>query len=818
MACTKTTVMKIVLRKFLFGLLCFPAFSLSAQEPDPDFEADVREGCNPLIVQFTDLTEVDEEPVTDYSWDFGDGEFSSEQNPTHTYETTGDFNVKLTVTSSSGSYTRTRNGYIKVGNTPVPSLGPDTSFCVFDPLRLDAGNQGPGVDYLWENGSSGRMRNVLTSGTYSVIVDDHGCKGYDTINVTAIILISADFTWTQTGTCSPVVLKFTETSATCAGTIDSWSWDFGDGTPVSEVQSPSHTYAEVGTYSVKLTVRNSGGGTTTKTKSVEVTGSNTPVPSLDPEESVCESESITLNAGNPGSDYVWSTGETTRTIEVETAGNYSVVVDRGGCISRDTVKVTVVPELTSDYSFERVSGCFPVNYKFTDNSVTCSGGIESWSWDFGDGSPVSSQKNPTHEFTKRGEFSVKLTVTNDNGTTQTKSKKVTIDPPNLSVNLGRDTVICFNQSILLDAGTPGLTYAWNTGQTGQTITVTDAGTYSVRISKEGCSDRDTIKVLSTNSVVASFGYQMGEACLPVNVNFTDSTILSCGNTITKWEWDFGDGYNSNDKNPSHNYLETGNFTVKLKVTTSLGDVSSLSRKLVVKNTVHTVDLPEELTVCSNGSQELDAGISGGTYSWTPTTGLSDPTAMNPILTPVGTGYYQVEVTKCQVTSRDSVFIDLDTLPSPKLKKDGNNLSVVGGGSGASYQWFREGAIPNGNGPNIIVDRQGYYSVQVVSRTGCIIQSDSVFYIPLSGLEDPDDRIIFKVSPNPTRDVITLLISEALPDEVLVNVYNSEGKKMLSTFVKDNINRIPISRLSRGMYFVEIRLSPKRRKILSVIVN
>ncbi|HLA52655.1 MAG TPA: T9SS type A sorting domain-containing protein, partial [Flavitalea sp.] len=148
----------------------------------------------------------------------------------------------------------------------------------------------------------------------------------------------------------------------------------------------------------------------------------------------------------------------------------------------------------------------------------------------------------------------------------------------------------------------------------------------------------------------------------------------------------------------------------------------------------------------------------------------------------------------------------------------NSLSVEGGGSGASYQWFREGAIPNGNGPNIIVDRQGYYSVQVVSRTGCIIQSDSVFYIPLSGLEDPDDQIIFKVSPNPTRDVITLLISEALPDEVLVNVYNSEGKKMLSTFVKDNINRIPISRLSRGMYFVEIRLSPKRRKILSVIVN
>jgi hypothetical protein len=67
-------------------------------------------------------------------------------------------------------------------------------------------------------------------------------------------------------------------------------------------------------------------------------------------------------------------------------------------------------------------------------------------------------------------------------------------------------------------------------------------------------------------------------------------------------------------------------------------------------------------------------------------------------------------------------------------------------------------------------------------------------------------------------VITLLISEALPEEVQVNIYNSAGKKMLSTFAKDNINRIPISRLSRGMYFVEIRVTPRRRKILSVIVN
>ncbi len=816
MACTKTTVMKIVLRKLLFCLICFPIISLSAQEPKPDFDADEREGCNPLAVQFTDLTEVDEEPVTNYSWDFGDGGTSNEASPTHTYTSIGDFDVVLTVTSSSGSYSRTRKKYIKVGNTPVPSLGPDTSFCLFEPLKLDAGN--PGADYLWNDGVTTRTRTVLTSATYSVIVDDHGCKSYDTIKATAVILISADFTWTQTGSCSPVILKFNETSATCAGTIDSWSWDFGDGTPVSEAQSPSHTYAEVGNYTVKLTVRNTGGGTTTKTKSVEVTGNNTPIPNLDPEASVCESETITLNAGNPGSDYTWSTGATTRTIEVADAGTYSVVVNRGGCISRDTVKVKLIPELLSDFSFERASGCLPVTYKFTDLSATCTGNIESHSWDFGDGTAVSGQKNPDHEFTKRGEFTVKLTVTNDNGTTQVKSKKVTIDPPNLSVNLGRDTVICFNQSILLDAGTPGLTYAWNTGQTGQTITVTNAGTYTVRISKDGCSDRDTIKVSSTNSVDASFGYQIGEACLPVNVNFTDSTILNCGNTITKWEWNFGDGFNSNDKNPSHNYLATGSFKVTLKVTTSLGDVSTRSRNLAIKNTIYKVDLPEELTICTNGSQELDAGISGATYSWTPTVGLSDPSAMNPILTPVAKGYYKVEVTKCGLKSSDSVFIELDTLPSPKLKKDANNLSVVGGGLGASYQWFREGPIPNGNGPSIIVDRQGYYSVQVVSRTGCIIQSDSVFYIPLSGLEDPDDRIIFKVSPNPTRDVITLLISEALPDEVLVNVYNSEGKKMLSAFIKDNINRIPISRLSRGMYFVEIRLSPKRRKILSVIVN
>jgi PKD repeat protein len=84
-------------------------------EPVANFSATPRSGNTGLRVTFTDLSStVADGPVTSWQWNFGDGGRSTEPNPVHTYLAAGNFNVSLTVTSSGGSHTRTRTGYIRV--------------------------------------------------------------------------------------------------------------------------------------------------------------------------------------------------------------------------------------------------------------------------------------------------------------------------------------------------------------------------------------------------------------------------------------------------------------------------------------------------------------------------------------------------------------------------------------------------------------------------------------------------------------------------------------------------------------------------------
>jgi PKD repeat protein len=808
--------MKLVLRNLILCLFCVPLIAKAGNfDPQPDFSADVTDGCGPLTVNFINQSVDDPlDPIVSYLWTFGDGQTSADANPSHIYTDPGEYDVTLEITSLiAGTRQKNKNKFIRVSTPPVQALGPDIGICPLSPVTLDAGN--PGADYLWDDGTTQRTRTIHSDGTYTVTVTDHGCSTSDTIVASPVILITAEFTWSQTGSCSPATVDFQETSSVCAGTVNSWSWNFGDGS-TSAVQNPSHVYQAVGNYNVTLTITGSLGYSYTRTHTVTVTGNNTPVLNLDPTQTLCEGSTLTLDAGNPGATYLWSpNGETGQTISATDEGDYSVTVDRGGCTANASVHVTVVPDLVADFSNSKVSGCLPVVYKFNDLSSTCEDSIQSWTWTFGDGSS-STDRNPEHTFTTRGDFTVRLTVVNQNGSV-TRSKKLTINPPDLRVNLGPDTTICFNQTLVLNAGTPNVNYLWSNGQTGQTINVTTEGQYSVKISKDGCEAKDTIRVFTTTSVQAQFGFQKGEACLPVGVQFKDSTRLSCNNSITKWDWNFGDGFTSNNQNPLHNYATVGNFTVKLTVTTSLGDVASSSRPIQIANTGPTVDLPEDVVVCTNGSIGLDAGVSGATYSWTPATGFSDPSVKNPLLTPRFRGYYKVDVTKCQVTASDSIFVELDTLPAPKIKQNGNTLTVPEGA--ATYQWYRsEQPVPDGNKQIIRVDRQGYYTVTLISSNGCEVKSDSVYYLPLSGTEDPNDRILFKVSPNPTRDEITVLISEPLPAKAMVTIYDTYGRKLMVSSVQTNINHIPISNFKSGTYFLEIRLTPKRRKILKVVVN
>jgi PKD repeat protein/sugar lactone lactonase YvrE/nitrous oxidase accessory protein NosD len=87
--------------------------------PAADFSADPVSGTSPLTVNFTDLSQNN---PTGWQWDFGDGETSDSQNPTHNYTEPGDYTVSLTVTNAAGSDTETKESYIHVEPALVPTI------------------------------------------------------------------------------------------------------------------------------------------------------------------------------------------------------------------------------------------------------------------------------------------------------------------------------------------------------------------------------------------------------------------------------------------------------------------------------------------------------------------------------------------------------------------------------------------------------------------------------------------------------------------------------------------------------------------------
>jgi PKD repeat protein len=479
-------------------------------------------------------------------------------------------------------------------HSPVVDFGPDTLMCVGSSITLDAENAG--ASYLWNDGSSASHLEIFSEGEYSVEVTLNGCVARDTIYVTQSPVIQADFFYMQTTSCSPFITQFTDLDRACSASITEWSWDFGDGS-TSTSANPIHTYTSTGDYVVTLMVKSIKNAIYTTQQTVAVTGAISPVVNLGNDVNLCFGNTLILDAENAGASYAWNTGETTQSINVVDGGAYTITVTKDGCSRADTMMVVSVPPLWSDFTFQKVSGCMPVKYQFTDNSNACESTITNWYWEFGDGT-TSTQRNPVHDFVNQTQFNVKLTITDNLGNSIRRSKKVTVEPSALSVNIGSDTTICFGTALILDASVAGATYLWSTGETTPLISVLDDGEYSVAVNAGGCVVTDTMRLNTSASVLNRWSYSKGGECLPVHVNFRDSSAAYCGQSVESWYWDFGDGTYSTEQNPVHDFISEDSFLVRLIVTTTSGTSSTTTKKIAIANTLHNVDLPDELKVCT----------------------------------------------------------------------------------------------------------------------------------------------------------------------------------------------------------------------------
>jgi len=288
---------------------------------------------------------------TSWHWDFGDGENSTVQNPSHVYSSVGKYTVTLIAGNAFGSDTITKQDYIEVNTSqPIAAFtASSTAVNQGDEISFTDQSLNSPSSWHWDFGDGGtsEIQNPVytynSTGTYTVTLITGNAFGTDTITKQDYIEVNtskpiADFKASGRAINQGDEITFTDQSL---NSPTSWHWDFGDG-GTSEIQNPNYTYNSTGTYTVTLITSNAfGSDTISKQDYITVTVEESPVLSISSDSLAFGTSQTQLNIDieNSGTGTLsWSIVESIAWLSVNPESGetlmetdqVSVSVNRGG--------------------------------------------------------------------------------------------------------------------------------------------------------------------------------------------------------------------------------------------------------------------------------------------------------------------------------------------------------------------------------------------------------------------------------------------------------------------------------------------------------
>jgi gliding motility-associated-like protein len=581
-------------------------------------------GCSlPVTITFTNTSSGS--GTLSYAWDFGDGGTSTAQNPTHIYNSTGSFTVRLTVSSSTGCINTITRANAVVINFIRASFNSPASTCINDAVIFTNTSTPAPTSVFWDFGDGtssttlSPSKTYTATGTYLVKMVAHlgACVDSTSTIMNVYPKPSAAFSAINRNACQPpLTVNFTNTSTFPA----SYFWDFGDGA-TSNFQNPAHTYTTYGSFHVKLVVTNFVGCSDSlvfndyvKILPPQASINNLPQSNCAP---LTWTFTATVNSPDPVVSYFWDLGDgTTSTLPNPTntypTGSYDIkliVTTLGGCQDTVIVPAGIIADdkPVANFLANPRDVCAKIDVNFMDQST---GNINRWLWDFGDGG-TSTVQNPAHHYDDTGYFSIRLIVWNNNcADTLILTDYVHISPPIARFTPSFDcaapkTISFTDHSIGPDE------WHWNFGD-GITSTAqhnvhayADTGTYTVTLvvvnHTSGCDDTQTQTIRIVDEV-ANFTATDSITCR--NSSITFNAVGNTAGTITSYNWNFGDGQTGTGPSIMHTYTNAGLYTVRLIIT----DISNCKDTLVKFQYIR-INGPNAAFTIPNGGSCLNNTVS-----------------------------------------------------------------------------------------------------------------------------------------------------------------------------------------------------------------
>ena len=672
-----------------------------------------------------------------YVWNFGDGSSGTAINPTHTYTTDGTFQVILVAMNSCGSNTLIQS--VTISTLPTAAFTANaTNGCASFNVQFTDQSSSNTTSWNWSfpggTPSSSTAQNPSVTynnpGNFGVTLTASNSAGNATSTQTNFIAVADVPTAGFSSSVNDRTASFTNTTTNGV----SYVWNFGDGSSGTAI-NPTHTYTTDGTFQVILVATNSCGS---NTLIQSVTISTLPTAAFTANATNgCASFNVQFTDQSSSNTTSWNWSFPGGTPSSSTAQNPSVVyTTRGSYDVNLTVSNPNGNSTSAMADFITVEDVPTAGFgnsisERTVNFTNTSFDADSNFWQFGDGSS-STLVNPVHTFSEDGVYTIQLDATNACGTTSSTATVTIVTVPTAAFSANSSNgcvpfVVQFNDLSSANATSwnwnfPGGNPSASTLQNPM-VTYNSTGTYDVSLEVSNGAGSNS----SSQAAFIVVG-DVPTADFSFNLNFANADFTNNSSNATSFFWDFGDGNNSIEGNPSHTYPADGNYTVTLSATNSCG-ATTATKNLTIITPPSAAFAANLRNGCAPFSVPFNDLSSANAISWNWTFPGGSPassTEQNPTIAYTAKGTFSVTLEVSNAIGSDSLtqtdYITVGNVPTAAFSQTitGDKAVFANNSTDAdSFTWhFGDGETSAIFAPLHPYEMDGIYTVELIAINSC----------------------------------------------------------------------------------------------------